>query len=179
MPEIICYTEPLKIDEQSFREIYVQYWEQVFSVCYNNLRDVEVAKGMVQDIFKSLWERRNELEITTSVERYLLRSAKFKVFEYIRNSKSQQEHAEAAFLYTSTATNSTENDVLYNTLKEKVSNLVDTLPSQCRNVFKLSREQGLSNKEIASVLLISERAVEYHITRALSTLKTNLSEYFT
>lgn len=159
--------------------MYVQYWEPVFNVCYNNLRDVEVAKGMVQDIFKSLWERRDELEITTSVERYLLRSAKFKVFEYIRNSKSRLEHAEAALLYTSTAANSTENDVLYNSLKEKVGDLVDTLPSQCRNVFKLSREQGLSNKEIASLLLISERAVEYHITRALSTLKTNLSEYFT
>lgn len=179
MPEPLLHTIPFKIDEQSFREVYVAHWEQVFRMCYNNLHDVEVAKGMVQDIFKSLWERRDDLEITTSVERYLIRSAKFKVFEYLRNSKIRQEHTNEIVAYTCTAVNSTENDVLYNNLKEKVSRLVDTLPAQCQNVFKMSREQGLSNKEIATSLLISERAVEYHITRALSTLKTNLSEYFT
>ncbi|QHV95138.1 RNA polymerase sigma-70 factor [Spirosoma endbachense] len=178
MPEKILCTNPIRIDEQSFREMYLQYWEQVFNVCYSNLRDVEAAKGMVQDIFKSLWERRDELEITTSVERYLLRSAKFKVFEYLRNSKIRQEHTAKSVAYECAAANSTENEVLYNSLKEKVSHLVDTLPAQCQNVFKMSREQGLSNKEIASMLLISERAVEYHITRALATLKTNLSEYF-
>ncbi|GAB3993648.1 RNA polymerase sigma-70 factor [Spirosoma daeguense] len=174
----MTHTAPFTIDEQSFRAVYLAHWEQVFSVCYSNLNDAEVAKGMVQDIFKSLWERRDELEITTSVERYLVRSAKFKVFEHLRNSKIRQVYAEDAVANRCISSNSTENDVLYNSLKEQVSSLVNTLPSQCRNVFKLSREQGLSNKEIASLLLISERAVEYHITRALSTLKTNLSEYF-
>lgn len=179
MTEAPPYSRPFKIDEQSFREVYLQHWESVFAVCYHNLHDTEVAKGMVQDIFKSLWERREELEITVSVERYLLRSAKFKVFEYLRNSKIRQEHAQEAVAYDYRATNSTENDVFYNNLKEQVVGLVDTLPAQCRNVFKMSREQGLSNKEIAASLLISERAVEYHITRALSTLRSNLSEYFT
>ena len=179
MPEAQPHTAPFKIDEKTFRDVYLRHWEQVFGVCYNNLRDSEVAKGMVQDIFKSLWERREELEITVSIERYLLRSAKFKVFEYLRNNKIRQEHAQEAVAYECAAANCTENDVLYNSLKEKVIGLVDTLPCQCRNVFKMSREQGLSNKEIASSLLISERAVEYHITRALSTLKTNLSEYLT
>lgn len=179
MPETPSHITPFRIDENSFRDVYLRHWEQVFAVCYNNLRDSEVAKGMVQDIFKSLWERRDELEITVSIERYLLRSAKFKVFEYLRNSKIRQEHAQEVVTYDCSAANCTENDVLYNSLKEKVTGLVDTLPCQCRNVFKMSRELGLSNKEIASSLLISERAVEYHITRALSTLKANLSEYLT
>ncbi len=176
MPNSTAHSIPFTIDEQSFRAVYMQHWEQVYAVCYSNLRDSEVAKGMVQDIFKSLWERRDELEIITSVERYLLRSAKLKVFEYLRNSRIRQEHAEKA---SHTAAHYAENDVFYNCLKEQLVQLIDTLPAQCRNVFKLSREQGLSNREIASQLLISERAVEYHITRALSTLKTNLSDYLT
>lgn len=179
MADVLPHIAPFKIDEQSFREIYLRHWEPVFAVCYNNLRDAEVAKGMVQDIFKSLWERREELEITVSIERYLLRSAKFKVFEYLRNTKIRQEYAQEAIGNHYTADNGTENDIFYNNLKEKVSGLVETLPGQCRNVFKMSREQGLSNKEIATSLFISERAVEYHITRALSTLRANLSEYFT
>jgi RNA polymerase sigma factor (sigma-70 family) len=55
--------------------------------------------------------------------------------------------------------------------------LVETLPAKCKSVFKMSREQGLSNREIASVLLISERAVEHHITKALKTLKANLAHF--
>lgn len=179
MPDVSLHTDLVRIDEQSFRELYVQHWEKVFAVCYSNLQDREVAKGMVQDIFKSLWERRDELEISPPVERYLVRSAKFKVFEYLRNNKIRQEHDSQVVALTTTSANYTENEVFYNGLKEKLSNLVDRLPAQCKNVFRLSRERGMSNKEIASNLLISERAVEYHITRALSTLKTNLPEYFT
>lgn len=177
MPEYLPDNVPFKINETTFKQIYLLHWEAVYAVCFNNIRETEVAKGMVQEIFKSLWERKDELEITTSIERYLLRSAKFKVFEHIRNSKSRREHTEIALSSYCNAAHCTENEVMFNVLKNKVDDLVDTLPCQCRNVFKMSREQGLSNKEIASVLLISERAVEYHITRALQTLRTNLTEY--
>jgi RNA polymerase sigma-70 factor (family 1) len=169
--------QTIRIDEITFKELYQLHWERVFAVCYNNLQDVEVAKGMVQEIFKSLWERRQELEITVSVERYLLRAAKLKVFEHLRNTKVRREHIQHIRMLECGSAHCTENDVMYNSLKEKVSGLVDTLPNQCRKVFKLSREQGLSNREISQSLLISERAVEYHITRALSTLKANLTEY--
>lgn len=177
MTEDISEHTPFRIDENSFRQIYLLHWEKVFAVCYNNLKQTEVAKGMVQEIFKSLWERKDELEITTSIERYLLRSAKFKVFEHLRNVKTRQEHTAVAVSYHCNSANCTENDVMYSSLKDKVDCLVDTLPCQCRNVFRMSREQGLSNKEIASSLLISERAVEYHISRALTTLRSNLTEY--
>lgn len=179
MSDVTPANKSFKIDETSFHEVYVRHWEKVFDICYHNLHDVEVAKEMVQDIFKSLWERREELEITNSIERYLLRSAKFKVFEHLRNNKIHQNHVNEITARTSSASNYTENAVSYNSLKERVGNLIDTLPYQCKKVFRMSREDGLSNKEISTLLHISERAVEYHITRALATLKTNLSEYFT
>lgn len=177
MPDYPKNNISFKIDETSFKQIYSLYWEKVFAVCYHNIRETEPAKGMVQDIFKSLWERKDELEITASVERYLLRSAKFKVFEYLRNNRSRKEHTEKALSDYSNSANCTENDVMFNTLKNQVEVLVSTLPCQCQNVFKMSREQGFTNKEIAASLFISERAVEYHITRALNTLRSNLTEY--
>ncbi|HEV7380141.1 MAG TPA: sigma factor, partial [Dyadobacter sp.] len=136
-------SSPFRIDELSFRQIYLQHWDKVYAVCYNNLGDSEVAKGMVQEIFKSLWERKDDLEITSSVERYLVRSAKFKVFEYIRNTTSRREHNEKALSDFCNHTHCTENEVMYNSLKTQVDTLVDTLPCQCRNVYKMSREQGL------------------------------------
>lgn len=167
----------LNKDEKWFSHVYEQHWEKLYAVCYNNLKETETAKELVQDIFKSLWERKEMLEITTSLEHYLVRAAKLKVFEYIRNKALRQKHMQCALEEHCSSANCTEEEVLLSGLKEKVNYLVDRLPCQCQNVYKLSREKGLSNKEIASSLLISERAVEYHITKALSFLRKNLPEY--
>lgn len=166
-------------DAKWFAQTYERYWEKVYFVCYNNLKDREVAKEMVQDIFKSLWERKDTLEITSSLEHYLVRAAKLKVFEHIRNKTIRQKHLDCVMRAHCESVNCTEEEVLFQGLTEKVKHLVDRLPCQCQNVFRMSREQGLSNKEIASSLLISERAVEYHITKALSFLRKNLTEYAT
>ena len=177
MPENPTNITPFRIDENSFKQIYLLHWEKVYAVCYNNIRETEPAKGMVQEIFKSLWERKEELEITTSVERYLLRSAKFKVFEYLRNTKSRREHTENALYNYCNATHCTENEVMFNSLKSKVDNLVDTLPCQCRNVYKMSREQGLTYVQIAAHLGIGTETVKEHMAKALKKLKELLQQH--
>ncbi|WP_316759018.1 sigma-70 family RNA polymerase sigma factor [Pedobacter aquatilis] len=164
------------INKAMFERTYELYWEKLYAVCFNTIREVEPAKEMVQDIFKSLWERRAELEIQ-KIEHYLVRSAKFKAFEYIRNQVSRQKHSELAMLDCLTAHNCTEEKVLFNNLKQQVNLLVDELPCQCKRVYKLSREEGMPNKDIATLLSISERAVEYHITKAMGKLKSGLANY--
>lgn len=166
----------IRIDRRSFEKAYDVYWEKLFSICYNNIKDVEPAKGMVQDIFRSLWERRADVQID-NLEHYLVRSAKFKVFEYIRNKVNRQKHNAFHATECLSSSNCTEEQVIVNELKAQVNHLVDTLPCQCKRVYKMSREQGLTNREIASALLISERAVEYHITKAMGRLKLALANY--
>lgn len=165
------------INEATFTYIYELYWEKVYTVCYTNLEDSELAREMVQDIFKSLWERRDSLEITQSAERYLLRAAKLKVFEYIRNNRIRSAHLATIANCQHAQGNTTENDVLHSCLSQKLNVLVDTLPTEGRKIFTMSRELGLSNKEIAVNLSVSERKVEYQLTKALRFLKSNLQEY--
>ncbi|RYF24734.1 MAG: RNA polymerase sigma-70 factor [Flavobacteriales bacterium] len=162
------------INRKTFEDVYHRYWEKVYAVCYNNIRDVETAKEMVQDIFKSLWERRDTLELE-NVGHYLIRSAKFKAFEFIRNKTNRQKIDEFNYHGCVNSSNCTEEQVLFNELKDNVDLMVDTLPCQCKRVYKMSREEGLSNREIAEKLVISERAVEYHITKAMTTLKEKLA----
>jgi RNA polymerase sigma-70 factor (family 1) len=162
------------INQETFEDVYHRYWEKVYAVCYNNIRDVEVAKEMVQDIFKSLWERRDNLELE-NVGHYLIRSAKFKTFEFIRNKTTRQKIDEFNYQGCVNSSNCTEEQVLFNDLKDNVNLLVDNLPCQCKRVYKMSREEGFSNREIAEQLFISERAVEYHITKAMRTLKEKLA----
>lgn len=168
---------PLTIDEKSFRELYERYWEKVYTVCYNHIRQQEIAQGMVQDIFRSLWERKDSLEINTAPEKYLARAAKFKVFEHIRNIQLRKEHLEKATAGQPRYTHNTESEIMYNNLRSRVSLLVENLPEKCQRVFRLSREEGFTNKEIANMLSITERAVEYHIARALHALRIHLREY--
>lgn len=158
-------------DPRCFEAIYNCYWKKVYLTCLRHTKDEEVSREMAQDIFKSLWERREELAIAVSIERYLAKSAKFKVFEFIRNRATQQLHVAAAAREIPLAVNATENDVMYNELKADVDTVVNGLPDQCRRVFRLSRIDGFTNREIAAQLEVSERAVEHHITRALRTLK--------
>ncbi len=162
------------ITRSSFEQLYQQYWERLYTFCLKTIEDDEAAKEIVQDVFKSLWERRETLRLQ-EVERYLIRSVKFRAYEQIRNRVIRAQHHEVIFHHTKT--HYIEDELGVQELLSRIKHLVSTLPKQCKNVFKLSREHGLSNREIASRLLISERAVEYHISRALRTLKTHLSDY--
>jgi len=162
------------INRASFESLYNDHWEQVYAVCYNSIRDAEVAREMVQDVFKSLWERREELQLNNA-EHYLIRAAKFKTFEYFRNKAIQQKAGELASIGCPHSSNCTEEKVLFNELCVRVNSVVDGLPCQCKRVYKMSREQGMLNREIASELMISERAVEMHISKALSSLRLKLA----
>ncbi len=75
--------------------------------------------------------------------------------------------------------NNIENHIFSQELQKKVIDLIDELPPQCRNVFKMSREKGYTNKEIATELQISVRAVEFHITKALAFLRQHLEDEYT
>ncbi len=132
---------------------------------------------MTQDIFRSIWERYDDLDITTSIEHYLARATKFKVLEYIRNEAVKKKHNQALVNNIDTSNNSVEDDLNYKELYNRLTYLIGLLPKQCKNVFTLSKINGLSNKEISVELNISERTVEYHITKAYLFIRKNLAEF--
>jgi len=160
---------------EGFEKIYCLYWEKLLAICFNLTRDRALAEGMVQDIFKSLWERRASMRIEKSIEHYLVRSAKVRVLEHFRNQAIRRKHVEYMLYDYAGAVNSTEEEVDLSLLKEELNKWVELLPPQCRHVFKMSREEGMSNKEIAENLGITVRAVEYHINRAVGFLKEKLN----
>jgi len=157
-----------------FERMYNIYWERVYAVCLNNTNKIELSQGMTQDIFKSLWERRDTLRIE-NIEHYLVRAAKFKVSEYYRNKVIREKNLNIAYEDYCDVENCTENDISFSLLVEELDILVEKLPCRCQEIFKMSREQGASNKQIAIELDITERAVEYHISKALKFLKANLN----
>ena len=162
---------------EGFKKIYDAHWEKVYAVCFNNTRDVELSQDMTQAIFKSLWERKDSLTIEKSIEHYLVRAAKLKVAENYRNRSIREKHLKCISRDYCKSAQCTKQDVNYSLLVQKLDLLVDELPCRCQEVFRLSREEGLTNKNIARKLDISQRAVEYHISKALNYLKEEMPEY--
>ncbi len=164
------------ISDDSFAALYKRYWKDMFALSFYYLQDEEDAKECIQDIFKSIWERRDKLKITDPISNYLFRSVKLKVAEHYRRKINHEKHLGKIISFTDQMDHSTEQTILFNDLKAEISKLVDNLPPQCQKVYILSREHWLHNNEIAAHLVISEKTVKNHLTKALSFLKTHLPE---
>lgn len=156
--------------------MYNQHWERLYANCVNWVSDPEVAKELVQNVFFSLWERRKSLVIQGLVSHYLLRAAKLKTVEYYRTHRIHQHHFEQLAHLTKRSENSTENTVLLNELTLQVQQFVEALPQQCRRVYELSRTEGLATRQIATELVLSEKTVKNHLTRALGFIRDKLAK---
>ncbi|MEM9833829.1 MAG: RNA polymerase sigma-70 factor [Bacteroidota bacterium] len=172
-----------KIDDPDFRTlagfeiVYNLHWKTLYRLCRSYTNDPESSKELVQEIFESLWKNRNKLVIDKSIEHYLIKSAKLKAFQFLRNKTSRKEKLKTEFIEHRQEGNDTENQVNLNVLTQRVTSLVNLLPDQAKRVYVLSREKGLNNKEIAAKLCISPKTVENHLTKSLNFLRENLPEY--
>ena len=167
--------------EAGFTAIYEQYVEFVYSVCYRYLGDVNLSEDIASKIFTSIWERRDTLYKETwkegSWRRYLAKAVKHKVYDYFRSQEQSDNYLSTVVRKLHPSENTTERQVYLGELTDQVSHCIGQLPPKCREVFLLSREQGLSHKEISEILSISDNAIKKHITKALNHLRENLTDY--
>ena len=167
--------------ESGFSTLYENYVEYVYSVCHRYLGDEHLSEDITSKIFISLWERREVLHQETwkadSWRRYLAKAAKYKVYDYLRSQEQLDSYLSEKARELHPAENTIEKELYFGELTEHVRLYVNQLPPRCKQVFQLSREKGLANKEIAHRLSISDNAVKKHIAKALSYLRENLTDY--
>lgn len=160
-------------NETAFSSLYNRYWDKLFSVAFHRLSDEMDAQEVVQEVFLSIWQRREDLEIKSSVSGYLSVSIKYQIINRLakrRRLLSFQEKVVNKFNYYE---DSTSLWMAEKELKEKLERCVNLLPEKCRIVFKMSREEGKKIKEISEELNLAEKTIEAHITRALKQLRNN------
>jgi RNA polymerase sigma-70 factor (family 1) len=167
-------------EEQAFTELYNRYWKKLFTAAANKLQHLEEAEDIVQQVFVSIWNRREELEIHSSVSSYLAVAVKYRVLKHL-NSRFKHKHFSdiaAEEVIIELADDSTQEWLEYNEVNRRLQQVIDALPEKCRLVYEMSRIEGRSHKEIAATMDLSEKTIEWYITKALKSIRTGLKIFF-
>ena len=169
--------ESLKLGDQSaFCEVFKRHWKKLYRIAYQKLRSEAIAEELVQDLFLNLWEKRETLNIS-DLAPYLTTAIKHRIISHIRKQVVHQKYWDYYKRAFTNEDNVTEKDFEYNELLKQFENGLIDLPEKSKKVFKLNRLEGHSIPEIAAMLNLSEKAIEYHLTRSLKQLRIHLKEY--
>ncbi|RQO66312.1 hypothetical protein DBR43_29240 [Pedobacter sp. KBW06] len=163
-------------DQNAFETVFQKYWDMVLSVCIKYTGSEEDAKELTQDIFYSIWTRRADLTIKTNLSAYLHQSAKNKSFNFLRDRERQQAKLSLVALPPLVDGYSAQ-EIDLKELRLMLQQTTNKLIEPGKGIFKLSREESLSHREIALRMNISVKTVEYHIGKALRHFKTQLKDY--
>ena len=157
----------------AFNEVYNRYWKILFALAEKKLNNPYDAEEIVQDVFTDLWNQKEKTILTHSLKSYLAGMIKFKVYSklalYYKHQKSAARLSDVE--KSQLAEFSAEENLRLKELKEEILKTVNTLPERCRLIYTMSREEGLTHKQIATSLNISEKTIETQITRALHRLR--------
>ncbi|MDQ2719615.1 MAG: RNA polymerase sigma-70 factor [Bacteroidota bacterium] len=162
-------------DKQAFAMLYRRYWEVLFVTATKALRGKEQAADVVQDIFLSLWNRRNELHLEGSLAAYLHTSVRYKCIHYIEKNITRRDYlVQLAEVAINSFSPNAEINLQLKEIQQTVSSAVAKMPPKMQEVYKLSRQEHLSHNEIAEYMNISGETVKKHIQHALHLIRTAL-----
>ena len=166
-------------NDSAFTEIYNRYWNKLYFIAYKLLKDSYSAEEIVQEVFLTLWKKREVLTIK-SLTQYLAAMTRYAVYRHLAKDKHTQEQENA--LGTLNTTRNSEIDIDNKILLENILKLSDKLPEKCRLVFQYNKLQDQSLADVAEQLNISQKTAEGHLTKALRVIRSNfgdtLSEFF-
>ncbi|MEA1876183.1 MAG: RNA polymerase sigma-70 factor [Bacteroidota bacterium] len=144
----------------------------------------EISEDIVQDTFAHLWEIRFSFDFSGSVKTYLFQAVQNKCINYLKHNQVKEKYKNFASLKIREAELFTNDFIaqqvavlIEKELSASIKKAIAELPGRCKATFLLSREKGLSNREISQELGISIKAVERNMTRALSSLRKALQDY--
>lgn len=161
-------------DKKALDEIYNYYCPRLYAFSKKFLKVEDDINDILQDVFIKLWENRKNIKNVETFNAWIFTITKNTVISYFREKIKLTEFESRVREMATSEGYLTDTTAEYEDIKEKVGQLIEQLPEKRKQIFKLSREQGLSNKEIATEMGISVKTVEDHIMHAIRFLKNNL-----
>jgi len=162
----------------AFNRIFSLYHKRAYNFCLHFYKTPDEAKEIVQKAFVALWEQRANIDENKPVAAYLFSIAKYMIYQELRQQVYAKSALEHLILCTENSSESTKNEVLYNELSSFFKSKIEMLPEKQKEIFKLSRFSGLSYRQIASRMNITENTVDTQIRRSLDFLRKEYKRYY-
>ena len=163
-------------DRDAFEILFREHYAALVRFAEGLLRSSDVAEDVVQDVMLNVWRQRETLRVEDSVRAYLFRSVRNRALNHVRNQRVRRD-AIPHLASESRPTAGVDSTLVEEELASAIRDAVAALPPRCREVFELSRGQGLRYAEIAGVLGISIKTVETQMGRALKSLRERLAGF--
>lgn len=163
---------------KSISILYEKYSEELFVSAYNMLKNKEVCEDIVQEIFINIWNKRRTLKINTTLKSYLYASVMYGVYGYLRKNSDKINVELTIGLKNHVQYSNPETELIQKEIISQINETIESLPEKCRIVFKMSRNQKLSHKEISEKLNISTKTVETHITKAIKVIRSSFGNIY-
>lgn len=162
-------------DRSAFESYYKKHYKAFFLMACRYLKNTEQAEEIVNDVFLKIWEEGHRMSIDSSLKAYLYRSVINRSLNEIQKNKKESELVNDLYYVQEESYELTQ--IENNELKIKIYEAIDSLPEQCKKVFKLSRFEEMKQQEIADIMGISIKTVKNHITHALKVLSKSVSGF--
>ncbi|SMC62994.1 RNA polymerase sigma factor [Pedobacter nyackensis] len=164
-------------DAAAYDVLYELFWDKLYSHTLIRIRNTEAAKDIVQNVFINLWERRETIEINTTLEQFLFGAVKLQVLNFFRSEKADEKVLDYTLKKMEGAL------APFNELSEylEMERLIDAelkkLPDNMRHAYLLKNERH-TTKEIAAKLNLAEQTVSNHISEAMRRIRTSVRNEF-
>jgi RNA polymerase sigma-70 factor (family 1) len=164
-------------DEKAFAEIYKRYVADLFRYARKTIYAKEDCEEIIQEVFISLWERRESLRIL-SLKYYLINAVRYKVIRYIQHNKVRLKYAEHFKLFEAMYESFDDEDRSPESIQSKLLNTISELPDRCQIAIKLRLLENLSNGEIAERMNITKKTVEVYMLKAFNHFRSSYNKIY-
>ncbi|MDO6518057.1 RNA polymerase sigma factor [Zobellia uliginosa] len=161
-------------EEEAFIYLVDHYNRRLYGYALTLTNNHALAEDILQNVFLRTWEQRKKISITASLQNYLFKSVHNEFINQYKKKRSTMVLEQKYFNALEKAT-AAHDDISLEKVISKIKREIENLPPKCKEVFLLSRNEGLTNLEIAHHLNVSIKTVEAQITKAFSTLRKELA----
>ena len=159
-----------QFNESNYDDVFNQYWRKLFAIAYHRLKDSELAKDLVQEVFEYCWKQKDVILINTSLEAYLRTALQYQIIAHFRKIDTKERAFEQLYMRMVHIEESAHDLLSEQDLARTLNNEIDKMPTTMREVYKL-RIQDYSIDEIAGKLNIAEKTVRNNLSLGLKKLK--------
>ena len=164
-------------DDKAFEQMFKAHYKELHSYANVMLRDEDTAEEIVQSMFLKFWEKRELLNVQTSIKAYLYKCVYNDSLNYIKHQKVKTKYQDFAAYTMNDHHEAASSKVELTELQFKLQEALNELPEHCRTIFQMSRFEELKYREIAEQLDLSIKTVENQMGKALKILRLKLADF--